>query len=61
VLFVTEGSGLVQSRGGPVESIAAGDSVCTAPGEWHWHGAAPTTAMSHTAVQEAGPDGTTTT
>jgi quercetin dioxygenase-like cupin family protein len=61
VLFVTDGSGLVQRRGGPVESIAAGDSVCTDPGEWHWHGATPTTAMSHIAVQEPGPDGATAT
>ena len=59
VLFVTEGSGRVQSRGGPVESIATGDTVCAEAGEWHWHGAAPTTAMSHVAVQEAGPDGAT--
>ena len=59
VLFVTEGSGRVQLRGGPVEAITAGDTVCTQPDEWHWHGAAPTTAMSHIAVQEAGPDGAT--
>ena len=59
VLFVTEGSGRVQSRGGPVETIATGDTVCAEAGEWHWHGAAPTTAMSHVAVQEAGPDGAT--
>ena len=57
VLFVTQGRGRVQHRGGPVESISAGDSVCTQPGEWHWHGAAPDTAMSHIAVQEVGPDG----
>jgi len=61
VLFVTEGSGRVQVRGGPVEAITAGDTVRTQPGEWHWHGAAPTTAMSHMAVQETGEDGATAT
>jgi quercetin dioxygenase-like cupin family protein len=60
VLFVTEGSGRVQVRGGPIEPISVGDTVCTQPGEWHWHGAGPTTAMSHLAIQEAGPDGAMT-
>jgi quercetin dioxygenase-like cupin family protein len=59
VLFVTEGSGLVQARGGPVESISAGDTVRTAPDEWHWHGAGPTTALAHIAIQESTPDGVT--
>lgn len=53
VLHVTEGGGLVQSRGGQVEAIRAGDTVHAGPGEWHWHGAAPGTFMTHLAVQEA--------
>jgi quercetin dioxygenase-like cupin family protein len=52
-LIVTSGCGLVQRWGGPVEEIRPGDVVWTAPGEKHWHGAKPTTAMTHIAVQEA--------
>lgn len=52
-LIVTFGRGRVQREGGPVEEIAAGDVVWFAPGEKHWHGAAPDTAMSHIAVQES--------
>ena len=55
VLHVTEGAGLVQSRGGKREEIRAGDTVTSAPGEWHWHGAAPGTFLVHLAVS----DGTT--
>ncbi len=51
-LVVTSGCGRVQRDGGPVETIRPGDVVWFAPGEKHWHGAAPTTAMSHIAVQE---------
>ena len=51
-LIVTAGSGRVQREGGPVEEIRPGDVVWFAPGEKHWHGAAPTTAMSHIAIQE---------
>lgn len=51
-LIVTTGCGRVQREGGPVEEIRAGDVVWFAPGEKHWHGAAPSTAMSHIAVQE---------
>ena len=51
-LIVTAGSGRAQREGGPVEDIRAGDVVWCAPGEKHWHGAAPSTAMSHIAVQE---------
>lgn len=51
-LIVTAGTGRIQRRGGPVEEIRAGDVVWTPPGVEHWHGAAPTTAMSHTAIQE---------
>jgi quercetin dioxygenase-like cupin family protein len=52
-LIVTSGRGLAQRRGGPVEEIRPGDVVWFAPGEKHWHGAAPTTAMTHIAIQEA--------
>jgi quercetin dioxygenase-like cupin family protein len=52
-LIVTVGCGRVQREGGPVEDIRPGDVVWFAPGEKHWHGAAPTTAMTHIAIQEA--------
>jgi quercetin dioxygenase-like cupin family protein len=55
-LIVTSGVGRVQAWGGPVEEIRPGDVVWTPPGVKHWHGAAPTTAMTHIAIQEA-PDG----
>lgn len=51
-LIVTAGCGRVQRWGGPVEEIRPGDVVLIAPGEKHWHGASPTTAMTHIAVQE---------
>jgi quercetin dioxygenase-like cupin family protein len=51
-LIVTAGCGLVQRWGGPIEEIRPGDVVWIAPGEKHWHGAAPTTAMTHIAIQE---------
>ena len=51
-LIVTSGLGWVQRDGGPVEEIRPGDVVWFAPGEKHWHGATPTTAMSHIAIQE---------
>jgi quercetin dioxygenase-like cupin family protein len=53
VLIVTAGCGRVQREGGPIEEIRPGDVVVFAPREKHWHGAAPTTAMTHTAIQEA--------
>jgi 4-carboxymuconolactone decarboxylase len=53
LLVVTAGTGRVQQWGGPVEEIREGDVVWTPPGVKHWHGAAPTTAMAHTAIQEA--------
>jgi len=53
VLIVTAGRGLVQRWGSPVEEIRPGDVVTFAPGEKHWHGAAPATAMTHIAIQEA--------
>ena len=52
-LIVLTGCGWVQRLGGPVEEIRPGDIVWFAPGEKHWHGASPTTAMSHIAIQEA--------
>lgn len=52
-LLVTFGRGRVQREGGPVEDIQAGDIVWFPPGEKHWHGAAPDTAMSHIAIAEA--------
>jgi quercetin dioxygenase-like cupin family protein len=51
-LIVTAGCGLVQRWGGPVEEIRPGDVVWIAAGEKHWHGATPTTAMTHIAIQE---------
>ncbi len=51
-LLVTAGSGRVQRWGGPVEEIRPGDVIWIAPGEKHWHGAAPQTAMTHTAIHE---------
>ncbi|RJG23435.1 (R)-mandelonitrile lyase [Massilia cavernae] len=51
-LVVTAGVGRVQRWGGKVEEIRPGDVVWTAPGVKHWHGAAPTTPMTHIAIQE---------
>ena len=51
-LIVTFGFGLVQREDGPVEEIRPGDVVSFEPGEKHWHGASPTTAMTHIAIQE---------
>jgi quercetin dioxygenase-like cupin family protein len=51
-LIVTSGRGWVQREGGPVEEIRPGDVVWFPPGEKHWHGATPTTAMTHIAIQE---------
>jgi quercetin dioxygenase-like cupin family protein len=51
-LIVTEGLGRVQRWGGPIEDIRPGDVIWFPPGEKHWHGAAPTTAMTHIAIQE---------
>jgi len=54
-LYVTEGRGLVQSRGGAVEEIRAGDIVHASADEWHWHGAAPDHFMIHLSITEAVP------
>jgi quercetin dioxygenase-like cupin family protein len=51
-LIVTAGLGRAQVWGGPVEEIRPGDVVWFPPGEKHWHGAGPATAMTHIAIQE---------
>ena len=51
-LIVTAGCGWAQHDGGPIREIKPGDVVWFAPGEKHWHGATPTTAMTHIAIQE---------
>ena len=51
-LIVIAGCGRAQRWGGPIEEIRPGDVVWIPPGEKHWHGAAPTTAMTHIAIQE---------
>jgi quercetin dioxygenase-like cupin family protein len=51
-LVVLAGCGRTQREGGPVETIRPGDVVWIAPGEKHWHGAGPTTGMTHIAIQE---------
>jgi quercetin dioxygenase-like cupin family protein len=52
-LIVTSGLGWAQQWGGPIEEIRPGDVIWFAPDEKHWHGATPTTAMTHIAIQEA--------
>jgi uncharacterized RmlC-like cupin family protein len=52
-LYVIAGVGRVQTKGGPVREIRPGDVVWIPPGEKHWHGGAPTTSMTHLAMQEA--------
>ena len=52
-LIVTAGFGRVQREGGPIEEIRPGDVVWFPPGLKHWHGASPTTAMTHIAIQES--------
>ena len=56
-IFVLEGEGRCQRRGGPVETIRPGDRVYFDPGEEHWHGAAPTRFMAHIAMQEVDDEG----
>jgi quercetin dioxygenase-like cupin family protein len=51
-LLVTEGRIRVQSSGSEVQDVEAGSAIVFAPGEKHWHGASPTAAMSHIAIQE---------
>jgi quercetin dioxygenase-like cupin family protein len=52
-LVITAGFGRVQREGGPIEEIKPGDVVWFPPGLKHWHGASPTTAMTHIAIQES--------
>jgi quercetin dioxygenase-like cupin family protein len=56
-IWVTEGLGLCQKRGGPIEVIRPGDRVFFEPGEDHWHGAASMRLMTHVAIQQADDDG----
>ncbi len=52
-LVVTSGCGLVQTWGGPIQTVQPGDVVWFSPNEKHWHGAAPTTAMTHISITES--------
>jgi quercetin dioxygenase-like cupin family protein len=56
-IWVTEGEGRIQRRGGPIETIQPGDRVYFEPGEDHWHGAAPDRFMAHVAIQEVDESG----
>ncbi len=56
-IYVTEGVGRCQRRGGPIEEIRPGDRVFFEPGEDHWHGAAPNRLMTHIAMQEVDDSG----
>jgi quercetin dioxygenase-like cupin family protein len=56
-IWVTEGVGLCQQRGGPIEVIRPGDRVFFEPGEDHWHGAAPTRFMTHLAILQVDDEG----
>jgi quercetin dioxygenase-like cupin family protein len=56
-IYVLEGVGLAQRRGGPAELIRPGDRVFFEPGEEHWHGAAPNRFMTHLAMLEVDDDG----
>lgn len=52
-IYITDGVGLVQREGGPVQVVRPGDVVFFEPNERHWHGASPTVGMVHIAMQEA--------
>jgi len=56
-IYVLEGVGRAQRRGGPIETIRPGDRVFFEPGEEHWHGAAPNRFMTHLAMLEVDDDG----
>jgi quercetin dioxygenase-like cupin family protein len=60
-IWVMEGVGLCQRRGGPIEVIRPGDRVFFEPGEHHWHGAAPTRFLIHLALVEVDAEGTSAT
>jgi len=55
ILVITSGRGVVGDRSGR-RTVEVGDVVVAQPGEWHWHGAAPDSPMTHVTVQMAGPD-----
>jgi quercetin dioxygenase-like cupin family protein len=55
LLIIAAGRGMVGTRDGR-RVVEAGDVVAVMPGEWHWHGATPATAMTHVTVQQRGPD-----
>lgn len=57
VIHIIEGTAVVQRRGGAAEIVRAGDTVQFAAAEEHWHGAAPSSFMTHIAMQEAADDG----
>ena len=56
-IYVVEGIGLAQCRGGPIEVIRPGDRIFFEPGEEHWHGAAPNRFMTHLAMLEVDDEG----
>ena len=60
-IYVTEGVGLVQGRGAPIEVVRPGDRVFFEPGEDHWHGAAPTRFMTHLSMVEVDEKGNSAT
>jgi quercetin dioxygenase-like cupin family protein len=60
-IYVLEGIGLAQSRGGPIELIRPGDRVFFEPGEDHWHGATANRFMTHLAMLDVGDDGASAT
>jgi quercetin dioxygenase-like cupin family protein len=60
-LYVTDGRGRVQSRGGEINEIRPGEVIYTPPSEWHWHGAAPTHFMAHLSLVEADDHGNSAT
>ena len=60
-IYVLEGVGLAQRRGGPIEVIRPGDRVFFEPGEEHWHGAAPTRFMTHLAMLQVDEEGNSAT
>lgn len=56
ILQILAGRGLIQSEGGPVETVRAGDTIWVPPGERHWHGAAPDSFLTHTAISLGATD-----
>jgi quercetin dioxygenase-like cupin family protein len=60
-IWITEGIGLAQHRGGPIEVLRPGDRASFEPGEEHWHGAAATRFMTHIAMLEVDDEGTSAT